>query len=120
MKFSRCRPCAPSSAGMSPAVVEARLKRTDLGSSIISMNGTVSLDIPADALASARMTLEDVRLELAILLFRLDRLSLGKAAEFAMVSVGEFQSQLATRKVGPHYGVDDALEDADALAKLAR
>ena len=37
-----------------------------------------------------------------------------------MVSVGEFQSQLATRKVGPHYGVDDALEDADALAKLAR
>jgi predicted HTH domain antitoxin len=82
------------------------------------MNATLSLDIPAEALASARMTLEDVRLELAVLLFRLDRLSLGKAAELAEVSVGMFQSQLAARNVGPHYDVEDALDDAAALAKL--
>ncbi len=84
------------------------------------MNSTLSLDIPADALASARMTLEDIRLELAILLFRLDRLSLGKAAEFALLPVGMFQTHLASRKVGPHYDVADALEDAAALAALPR
>ena len=82
------------------------------------MNATLSLDIPVEALASARMTIDDVRLELAILLFRLDRLSMGKAAEFALLSVGSFQSQLAARHLGPHYSVDDALEDAATLAKL--
>ena len=84
------------------------------------MNSTLSLDIPADALASARMTLEDIRLELAILLFRLDRLSLGKAAEFALLPAGMFQNHLASRKVGPHYDVADALEDAATLAALPR
>ena len=89
-----------------------------LRTSIDSMNATLSLDIPAEALTSARMTLDDVRLELAILLFRLDRLSLGKAAEFAQLPVGVFQSQLAVREVGSHYGVEDALEDAATLANL--
>ncbi len=84
------------------------------------MNATVHLDIPADALASARMTLEDIRLELAILLFKLDRLSMGKAAEFAQLPAGVFQNHLAARRIGPHYDVEDALEDAAALAALAR
>ena len=84
------------------------------------MNATFSLDIPAEALASARMTLDDVRLELAISLFRLDRLSLGKAAEFALMPVGVFQFHLASRKLDPHYDVADALEDAAVLASLPR
>lgn len=84
------------------------------------MNAIVSLDIPAEALTSARMSLDDVRLELAILLFRLDRLSLGKAAEFALLPVGVFQNHLGSRKVGPHYDVADALEDAAVLASLPR
>jgi hypothetical protein len=33
-----------------------------------AMNATLSLDLPAEAIASAHMTLEDIRLELAILL----------------------------------------------------
>ncbi len=82
------------------------------------MNATVSLDIPTEALSSARMTLEDIRLELAVLLFRLDRLSMGKAAEFAQLPVGTFQCQLAARNLGPHYEVEDALEDAATLATL--
>jgi predicted HTH domain antitoxin len=83
------------------------------------MNAMRQIDIPADTLASARMSLEDVRLELAILLFQQDRLSLGKAAEFALLPVGVFQSHLASRKLGPHYDVADALEDAAVLATLS-
>lgn len=82
------------------------------------MNATLSLDLPADLLQSARMSLEDVRLELAVALFRLERLSLGRAAELAGLPVGDFQGCLAARHVGPHYGVDDALEDASTLAAL--
>jgi predicted HTH domain antitoxin len=84
------------------------------------MNATLSLDIPADALASTRMTLDEIRLELAILLFQRDRLSMGKAAEFARLTIGVFQNHLSSRKVGPHYEVADALEDAATLASLTR
>jgi len=84
------------------------------------MNATMTLEVPLEILESARMTMEEIRLELAIALFRLDRLSMGKAAEFACLRVGTFQDHLATRQIGPHYGVEDALEDAKALAALMR
>jgi predicted HTH domain antitoxin len=84
------------------------------------MNATMTLEVPLEILESARMTMEEIRLELAIALFRLDRLSMGKAAEFACLPVGTFQDHLATRQIGPHYGVEDALEDAKALAALMR
>ena len=104
---------------VAPSVpLEREIESVSPWSMFARMNATLSLDIPVDALASARMTLDDIRLELAVLLFRLDRLSMGKAAEFAQMPVGVFQGQLAVRRVGPHYGVDDALEDAAVLAKL--
>ena len=84
------------------------------------MNATMPLEVPLEILESARMTMEEIRLELAIALFRLDRLSMGKAAEFACLPVGTFQDHLATRQIGPHYGVEDALKDAKALAALTR
>jgi predicted HTH domain antitoxin len=75
---------------------------------------------PEELLTSARMTLDDVRLELAITLFRLDRLSMGKSAEVAGLPVGTFQNHLAARQIGPHYDVADALADARTLAALPR
>ena len=84
------------------------------------MNETLSLNLPADVIDSTRMTLAEIRVELAIALFRLERLSMGKAAEFAETPVGVFQHLLATRGIGPHYSADDALEDAAALAALPR
>jgi predicted HTH domain antitoxin len=82
------------------------------------MNATLSLNLPVDLLQSARMTLDEVRLELAIALFRLDRLSMGRAAELAGLPVADFQGCLSARRVGPHYGVEDALTDAAMLAQL--
>ena len=82
------------------------------------MNAPLRLDLPADLLQSVRMTLDDVRLELAIALYRLDRLSMGRAAEVAAMPVGHFQTYLAARHVGPHYDVSDALDDAATLAAL--
>ena len=88
-------------------------------SNLALMTTTLALDLPSDVLASARMTLAEMRTELAIALFRLDRLSMGKAAELAALPVGIFQSQLAARGIGPHYEVADALDDAAALAALS-
>lgn len=82
------------------------------------MNATLSLNLPADLLQSARMSLDELRMELAIALFRQERLSMGRAAELAGLSVGDFQGCLGARKIGPHYDESDALQDAATLAAL--
>ena len=82
------------------------------------MSATLSLEIPREVLESARMTVADAKLELAITLFAGNRLSLGKAAELAGLPVGEFQMHLGTRHLGPHYDTADALEDRQTLAAL--
>ena len=84
------------------------------------MPGTLSLDIPADVLESARMTVGDAKLELAIALFTRGRLSMGKAAELAGLPASEFQVHLGSRGLGAHYSVSDALEDRKALAATRR
>jgi predicted HTH domain antitoxin len=84
------------------------------------MAATVTIEIPADVLESARMTVEEARLELAIALFSRGRLSMGKAAELAGMPVGRFQSQLGAREIGPHYSIENALEDSAALAACRR
>lgn len=84
------------------------------------MNGSLSLALPADLLQSARMTLDEVRLELAITLFRLEKLSMGRSAELAGLPVADFQGCLAARRIGPHYDEQDAMEDAAFLQQLRK
>jgi predicted HTH domain antitoxin len=85
----------------------------------MSMGSSVfSFEIPADVLESAKMSVGDAKLELAIALFSQERLSMGKAAELAGIPVGQFQLQLGTRKIGMHYGVEEALEDKAMLAAM--
>jgi len=80
------------------------------------MPASFTLDIPADVLESARMTVGDAKLELAVALFSQGRLSMGKAAELAGLSVGQFQLHLGARGLGAHYDVEEALEDKMTLA----
>lgn len=82
------------------------------------MSATMTMELPADVLESARMSVQDLKLELAISLFSLGRLSMGKAAELAGLPVGMFQLHLGARKLGSHYGTEEALEDARSLSKL--
>ena len=82
------------------------------------MSSTMTMELPADVLESARMSVSDLKLELAISLFSLGRLSMGKAAELATLPVGTFQLHLGARKLGSHYGTEEALEDARALSRL--
>ena len=82
------------------------------------MQATLNMEIPADVLESARMTVGDAKLELAIALFVAARLSLGKAAELAAMPAAEFQMHLGTRHIGPHYDAADAREDRETLATL--
>ncbi|MCK9589712.1 MAG: UPF0175 family protein [Terrimicrobiaceae bacterium] len=81
------------------------------------MPATLNFEIPADALESARMSVDEARLELAIALFSRGRLSLGKAAELAALPVGQFQLHLGARGIGAHYDAANAREDVAILAQ---
>lgn len=83
-----------------------------------NMSRTVNLELPADVLLNAHLTVDDARLELAIALFGRGRLSLGRAAELAGMPLDDFLTLLAARKMGPCMDADEALRDAAMLADL--
>ena len=79
-----------------------------------------TLTIPQEVLDSARMTVADVRLEIAVALYSQRRLSVGKAAQLAELSLWQFRQVLALRQIPPHYDVDDLHQDLKTLQALQK
>jgi predicted HTH domain antitoxin len=84
------------------------------------MNASVTLELPADLLSSARMTLEELRLELAVHLFEQKRLSLGKAAQLAGLTKWDFVPVLGAREISVFGDAEQALADEAMLAVMAK
>jgi predicted HTH domain antitoxin len=76
------------------------------------------LEISQDILDSARLSLKDLKVELAVTLYVQGRLSIGKARELAEMSLWQFRQVLATRKISPHYDVADLENDLSTLQDL--
>jgi predicted HTH domain antitoxin len=79
-----------------------------------------TLNIPQDILDSARLTINELKRELAISLYAQGRLSVGKARELAEMSLWEFRQLLAFRRISPHYDITDLEEDVATLRELGR
>lgn len=79
------------------------------------MNGSRALEIPQDILDSARLTLDELKVELAVSLYSQGRLSVGKARELAGMSLWDFRQLLGLRRIPPHYDDQDLNEDLRAL-----
>lgn len=75
-------------------------------------------EIPQTILDSARLSLDGVKLELAVALYAQRRLGIGKARELAGLSLWEFRQILASRKISPHYDTEDLAEDLATLRGL--
>lgn len=84
------------------------------------MNNMNILKIPQEILDSARLTVSDLRTELAVSLYAQRRLSIGKARELAEMSLWEFRQLLAFRRISPHYDISDLDEDMATLHELGR
>ncbi len=84
------------------------------------MSALNALEISQDILDSARLTVNDLKVEIAINLYAQGRLSVGKARELAGMSLWEFRQLLASRRISPHYNVDDFEEDMTTLHELGR
>ena len=84
------------------------------------MSSVSVLEIPRDVLDSARLTIPEVRVEIAVYLYAQRRLSAGKARELAGMSLWEFRQLLASRRISPHYDETDLDEDVATLSEMGR
>lgn len=75
----------------------------------------MSLVIPDEFLQSAHISEADLKLEIAILLFQQEKITLGTASQFAGMNQLKFQRILGSRKIPIHYGVEDFRQDLRTL-----
>lgn len=84
------------------------------------MSALNTLEISQEILDSARLTVNELKVEIAVSLYAQGRLSVGKARELAGMSLWEFRQLLAFRRISPHYDLADFEEDLTTLRELGR
>jgi predicted HTH domain antitoxin len=75
----------------------------------------MSLNVPDEVLRHAGMSESELLLEIAVLLFQKEKLTLAQAGRLAGASRMEFQKMLASRGIPIHYGVEDFKDDLKTL-----
>jgi predicted HTH domain antitoxin len=80
----------------------------------------MSITISDDIIKASKMTEEQLKLEIAIMLFQQDKISIGKARQLAQMSLLEFQKELAKRKICIHYDVEELEQDIKTLQGMGR
>lgn len=76
------------------------------------------LEIPQDVLDSSRLSMDQLRTELAVHLYEQGRLSIGKAHELAGLSLWEFRQLLGSRRISPHFDAADLEQDLETLREI--
>ena len=83
---------------------------------------TVRVEIPADLVVAAGLDADNLSAEatrlLALELYRVDKVTLERAAELCHLPVERFMEFAGRRSVPLHYGPDDLEEDRRTLERL--
>lgn len=74
--------------------------------------------IPNELVHAARMTEVEILIELAVVLFQKEKLTLGQSAILAEMSQFQFQQLLGSRGISIHYDVADYTEDLQTIQRL--
>jgi predicted HTH domain antitoxin len=80
----------------------------------------MSVVIPDQILQAADLTEEELRREIAVMLFRQERLSLGQASHLAGMHQFDFMQLLSNRDVCIHYDVEEFQQDLQTLREMGR
>lgn len=78
----------------------------------------MSLSIPDDLLKAAGLSAREMAVEVAILLYRQERVSLGTAARFAGLDRFDLQQVMALRGVPLNFDVHDLEDDLATIRRL--
>lgn len=75
----------------------------------------MTIEISDTILRKAGLSKEQLRLELAIYLFKEDKVSIGQASAIAGIHKIMFQKKLASRKIPIHYDIEDLENDLENI-----
>jgi len=78
----------------------------------------MTITIPDDIMLATRMSEDELRQEIAVMLFQREKLTMGQASRLADMDRLSFQHLLASRGIAMHYDVADFEEDLDTLREL--
>ncbi|MBR8838254.1 MAG: UPF0175 family protein [Stigonema ocellatum SAG 48.90 = DSM 106950] len=76
--------------------------------------------IPDDILQAAGISEAELKLEIAIMLFQQEKISIGKARRLAGMNLIEFQREIASRGICIHYDVEEFEADLKTLREMGR
>ncbi len=76
------------------------------------------IEIPQHLIQATRLTIPELRRELAIALFQQGRLSFGKAREMAEMDYWAFQQLLGSRGIPPHYDLAEYEADLKTIREM--
>ena len=80
----------------------------------------MSVVIPDDILQAAGISEAELKLEIAIMLFQQEKISIGKARRLAGMNLIEFQREIAIRGICIHYDVEEFEADLKTLREMGR
>lgn len=75
----------------------------------------MTIELDDSTLAKTQTTEQEIKMLIAITLFKEEILTLGQAAALAGLPQLIFQKELGKRKIGVHYGVEELREDVKRL-----
>jgi predicted HTH domain antitoxin len=78
----------------------------------------MSITIPDDILQATKMTEDELKLEIAIMLYEQQKISSGKVRAWTGLTVIAFQHELAKRGLYLNYDVEDFQADVRTLQSL--
>jgi len=76
------------------------------------------LTIPAEYVRATKLTDVEILLEIAVMLFQKEKLTLGQAARLAGLPHYKFQLLLGIRDIPIHDGIEEYREDLQTLKSL--
>jgi predicted HTH domain antitoxin len=80
----------------------------------------MSVVITDEVLQASRMSDDELKQEIAVLLFQKEKLTLGQASSLAGMTQLQFQQLLASRQIPIHYDVKEFEQDLETLRGLGR
>lgn len=78
----------------------------------------MNVTIPDDIVQAAQMTEAQLQLEIALMLYKQNKISSGKVRSWLGLSVLEFQHELAKRDLYINYDIEDLEQDIENLRSL--
>ena len=78
----------------------------------------MTIEISDRLLEESGLTREDILLELAIMLFQREHITLGQASKIAGIHSFAFQKELAEREIPIHYSTEDFERDLETIKPI--